>query len=330
MRKLIIPFLFLLISSSCTTDFDITGDWQEITVVYGLMNQNNDTTFLKINKAFLGEDNALTMANIPDSSSYFNDLEVSVQEWKVSPAGDINGTRLYILKTITFDTTTFYKKEPGQFYSGNQILYKAYTKEMLSADNIYILKIRNKKSGKEISGRTILVGDYSITQPMNTIDFTKPTQPAGVKWKTGKNGRRYEVTIRFNYKELPSGQTDTLYKHFDWLVNTMKSDELTGGKVLETSYSKKYFYTLVEKNLTKDPGIKRFAGKVEFIVACAADEFSTYLDVATPSNSIVQDKPEYTNITNGIGIFSSRYEKVKSCKLLSTTVDTLKLLGYGF
>lgn len=332
MKKLLLPILFLLITASCTTDFDITGEWQEITVVYGLLNQNEDTTFLKINKAFLGEDNALYMATIADSSSYFNDLEVSIEEWTVSPPGDINGTPQNYLNTIAFDTTTLYPKEAGQFYYPKQILYKAFTGGKLNTNNIYLLKIKNKKTGKEISGRTILVNNYSITQPSNSIDFTNlnPSSPARAKFKTGKNGRLYEARIRFNYKELETGNPDTAFKSFDWVLTTIKSTELTGGELLEITYSNKYFFTLLEKNLVKDPKFSRFAGKTDFIVSAAADEFSTYMDVASPSNSLIQEKPDYTNITNGIGLFSSRYEVKRSLKVLSTTIDTLKYLGYGF
>ncbi len=332
MKKLLLPFLALLITASCSTDFDINGEWQEITIVYGLLNQNEDTTFLKINKAFLGDDNALYMATIADSSSYFNDLEVNIEEWTVNPPGDINGNPVNYQKTISFDTTTLYPKEPGQFYYPKQILYKAFTKGLLNPNNLYLLKIRNKKTGKEITAKTILVGNYSITQPSNSIDFTNmnPNSPSRAKWKTGKNGRMYEARLRFKYKELTAGNPDTVYKSFDWVLSTAKSTELTGGEVLEITYSNKYFYTLLEQNMTKNPQISRFADRAEIIVSSAADEFSTYLDVSSPSNSLIQEKPDFTNITNGIGLFSSRTEVKRNLKVLSTTIDTLKYLGYGF
>ena len=73
MKKRLVFFVFIIsLFAACSTDFNINADWQEITVVYGLLNQKETTHYIKINKAFLGEGNALTMAQIEDSSSYFN------------------------------------------------------------------------------------------------------------------------------------------------------------------------------------------------------------------------------------------------------------------
>ena len=47
---------------------------------------------------------------------------------------------------------------------------------------------------------------------------------------------------------------------------------------------------------------------LEFDVA--GNELSTFMSVSAPSNTVNQDKPNYTNVTNGIGIFSSREKEV--------------------
>ena len=71
MKKL--TFLFLLSSilfSSCETDFNVNADWQEVTVVYGLLDQNEDKQYIRINKAFLGNADAFIMASVADSINY--------------------------------------------------------------------------------------------------------------------------------------------------------------------------------------------------------------------------------------------------------------------
>ena len=54
------------------------------------------------------------------------------------------------------------------------------------------------------------------------------------------------------------------------------------------------------------------------------------MQVYEPSTSIVQEKPEYTNIENGIGIFSARYWKPQSKKLHSDAIANLKDLDLKF
>ena len=53
-------FLFLLsliLFSSCETDFNVNADWEEVMVVYGLLDQSQDKQYIRVNKAFLGDGN---------------------------------------------------------------------------------------------------------------------------------------------------------------------------------------------------------------------------------------------------------------------------------
>ncbi|HTL81129.1 MAG TPA: hypothetical protein VL651_05470, partial [Bacteroidia bacterium] len=50
----------------------------------------------------------------------------------------------------------------------------------------------------------------------------------------------------------------------------------------------------------------------------------TYMNLNGPSTSLVQEKPFYTNIVNGYGVFSSRVAKTKTNLILTPlTQDTL-------
>ena len=72
----------------------------------------------------------------------------------------------------------------------------------------------------------------------------------------------------------------------------------------------------------------------------AGTELSTYMSVTEPSSSINQEKPNYTNISNGIGIFSSRAvvlwessidpETEFRINLNNPTIRYLNSLGLGF
>ena len=66
---------------SCTTDFDTTAHYQDITVVYGLLDQTQPNQYIKINKAFLSETDVLTYANDADSSNYPFILDIKLEEW---------------------------------------------------------------------------------------------------------------------------------------------------------------------------------------------------------------------------------------------------------
>src|SRR5678809_747569 len=102
---------------SCSTDIDLLEDYKPITVVYGLLNVSDSIQYIKINKAFLGEGNALVMAQQSDSINYKpGELMVRLQE--------LNPSTGEVLATLNCDTTTQILKDDGLFSNPYQILYK--------------------------------------------------------------------------------------------------------------------------------------------------------------------------------------------------------------
>ncbi len=151
-KKNLLLLLFLsliLFFNACETDFDIDAEWQEIIIVYGLLDQHDTTHYFRINEAFLGG-NALEIAQMEDSSSYKNALEVVLEEWNA-------GT---LVQNINLDTTTISNKDTGIWYNPYMVLYKGTA--VINENYDYRLFIKNNVSGKEISSETKIVKDFSI------------------------------------------------------------------------------------------------------------------------------------------------------------------------
>jgi hypothetical protein len=68
---------------------------------------------------------------------------------------------------------------------------------------------------------------------------------------------------------------------------------------------------------------KRIIGEVDVIAVVGGEDLNTYMELNEPSTSIVQDAKEFTNINNGIGLFSSRYQISETVKLSSASIDEL-------
>jgi hypothetical protein len=331
MKNALLLFIFLAGLASCSTDVDLIGDYEDITITYCLLNQTYSVSHIKINKAFLGEGNALIMAQEPDSTSYGTDLDVIIEEWT-------NGA---VTQTLYFDTTTIYNKEPGTFYYPNQVIYQCVTKDQLSTGSIYRLVISNKKTGKVISAETPLVSDFAILKPVinnpvkPTIHFPDNDSPRDLEWLSAKYGKLYNVKMRFNYKEKFFEDQDTLYKYVETPYPAKKSENLEGGEEILIQFANNSFYQLLENSIPYEPDIEatvdcRIALTVEYIFAVAGDDFNTYMEVNDASTSIIQERPEYTNIENGIGIFSSRYNKTRLYYISPLTEEILLTKGLKF
>ncbi len=328
MKNKIIPialFFSLLFFTKCSTDFNMYADYKDITVVYSIANIDSDTTWVKITKAFTGPGNALLIAKNPDSSNYSYKLDATL-------TGKKNGTNL---TPITLDTLTIHNKaiadtvisENGDttllnpFYAPNQLVY--YAVGSLDKDAEYTLTV-NKKNQK-ITATTSLVNNFTVSKPINRISFSNSSQsPDGkIEWSSAKNGKRYEVSLRFNYLELLPGKPDTLHKSIDWFLGVVSSKTSDGGENLEETYSGPAFYNLLQNKLEAISNVERWVDNVDMTIACGSQVLATYLNINTGSGSLLEEVPDYTNIIDGVGLFASRYTNVKSIPLSVITERTL-------
>jgi len=302
--------------SSCNKDLNVNAEWKDITVVYALLDQNIDTTYIKITKAFLGPGDALQFAKIPDSSYYPEKLEVRIDEY--------DGTNL--VHSYPCDTVTIHNKGAGDsiFFYPDQLMY--YTTGELNQNYLYKLYIRNKQTGKEITAQTELIHTFRIDRPQVIASFP-PGQYFEVKWDPAENGKRYQLVIRFLYYEAKINDPQNIkLKYVDWLVfNNIKATE-NQTLPFDYFYPGDAFYAVVGSKIPVDNTVTRAAYRTLFLFSVAPDDLTTYMEVTEPSLSLVQEKPSFTNITNGIGLFSSRFINVSdSLALSSITLNELKV-----
>lgn len=321
-----ITFVFLVISgifwfNRCSNEVDLYAEYKEITVVYGLLDISDDTSWIKITRAFSGPGNALLIAKNPDSSNFPYKLDVTI-------TGRKNGANQ---TPIQFDTITIHNKKPGDsiFYYPDQLVY--YTIANMDVEASYTLSVKTNEN--EYSAQTPLIDDFTITTPRNRISFYD-NENVKFEWKTPVNGKRYEVSYVFNYKELMPGRTDTLNKTELYLVNDATSEGVDGTETIElTGYDGNKFYSQLESNLpdvNEIPGIKRWAGPVVVYVAAGSQELHNYLAINSSEGSLLEEVPIYSNIDNGTGIFAARHTSKKSVELSNLSLSELVEMNLGF
>jgi hypothetical protein len=322
MRKYLSFLLLVFVAgfTSCKTDFDINAEPEDITVAFGLLDQNDDAHYIKITRAFLGEEDALVMAQDPANSTYGDALSVTVEEY----TNETLSRTFYCYDTLITD------KEDGVFYYPNQEIYVFHGN--LNVNSTYTLNIVNNETGKTVTAETGLVNDFTVEKPyynpgnpqLSFVSNNGQYSSSVAKWKSAKNGRLYEPVFRFHYREVNLTTSDTTDKYIDWRLTSVKSSLLDGGENLETSYNSEAFYSYLEASIAADYNIYRIIGKIDFIMSVGGDDLSTYIDLNKPSSSIIQERPVYTNISKGgIGLFSCRHTKILTYSLSSFSVDKL-------
>ena len=328
----------VLVLSSCSTKLDVIGNYKETMVVYGLLDPSQSKQYIKINKAFLGEGNAIDFAKIKDSTQYVNSLSVKIirlsdgAEFPLSPDNSIpkasgafygpdQANAIY-----SFSTPTTKSPNTSTSYAYDSVI----SNTTLSTGN-FKLVVRNSETGKEVTSQTSLVGDAAFTSTNLTgispsFTFVKPNAANWsfpVQWNSGKNARIYQTIIRFHY--IDSTTTGNTANTLDWVLPSQKTGSLNGGEAMNSDFTGQSLLEFIGNQLKAYSGlIARKPGSVDVILVAGADDLSTFIDVNAPSTGIIQERPEFTNVTNGLGIFSSRYFKFPLTKPMdSSSLDSL-------
>ncbi len=319
-EKLLISILFIasiIGFVSCDVEFNPNGDWTETTIVYGVLDQDADTNFIRVQKCFLGEGNYIQFAREKDSIYYKQDeIEVSIYgfyDWETS-GWDLARAKQTIHLTYT---ENYSKPDSGGFYSEIAPIYFTTTK--LNPEFTYYLVVKNIKTGNVVSSHTKLVADYKVTGPSGTAfgfnyNMTYNANILTCKWISasspikGEIASSFQPSIRFNFMEngIPS------------YVNISSSSILNPFTDSDKTLEYKIFETDVLfqiKNKIKDRGVavRSFMNdspSFELYVYASGESLKEYIDNNAPLVSLTE-KPFYTNIENGTGIFSARRLRVK-------------------
>ncbi|MBT02444.1 MAG: hypothetical protein CL836_00145 [Crocinitomicaceae bacterium] len=133
-----------------------------------------------------------------------------------------------------------------------------------------------------------------------------------LRWTTAERGKRYELMLRLHYTEVYNDLTEQ-EKYLEWNLGRQISVSSSGGEEMFKDVSGGSFFNFVETQLqnyeNEDQVMKRVLGMdaVEIILTAGNEDLNTYMQVNEPVTGIVTERPIFTNVNNGIGIFASKY-----------------------
>ena len=308
--------------TGCSTDLDINAPYKDSTVVYALFNMREDTHFVKINKAFLGEGNALSYAQIADSNEYATE---DIEYARVLQYTNGNAVDSFELQPITISN-----RLPGTFYAPQQRLYYFVGQQQflpvtglavyLNPTSEYQVKVRVK--GNTFTGKTNVVNDFTIqtidqdttaSLNANRVNFMNASGTNygqyEFNWTSRLNGKRYEVAWRFRYDEV-RGQDTIRGLSITQKMGTKTSANSSVSEPMSLFIAGESFYSTLAARIGTDPAVdKRIFRGLDFLVSVANDEYDTFLTLSEPVSGIIEDRPAYTNITGAFGIVAGRYTK---------------------
>jgi len=319
-------FLILPILFSCETDFDVNANWKDVTLVYGLIDPNNDDQFIKINKAYLGQGDAIQMASISDSTNYDpSNLIVKIHRVREQVFNTYD-----TLSTVVL-TDTVLDKDDGLFSSDDNIIYTfKKPSSFYNTNSIYVLEILNLSSGQKVTSETEIINSFSFESLNPSFEWglyngeladSLRFRTKNIEWQNSNNGVIYQLDILINY--LENGVVNSL----SWSQPLV---EYSSGN-MSLKIKGDQFFQFLENNLDNNT-TKQFLN-LDLVMTVGAQNLKTYIDVNQPFSGIVQERPVFSNIDNGVGLFSSRYtyDDIKGIELTNSTLNyMINDLDLGF
>ena len=326
--------IMAVLFTSCKPDVNITSDYRDVTIVYGLLNpmDRNDTLnpwdnehYIKIYKGYLTNENALVWAKDLDNISYYDEIDVQLIEYREN--GEV--------VTYPMDTVMSVAKNYGVFASPTQVLYRPVQKLSnhkpadIKPGRRYQLVITNKKTGRVDSATTTTFANLAFNIPKGGSEHSISTINLNYNdpWNVGcnlinwpENAAAVDAYVTFRYIEQDKVTGDTVHKSVDDMF-------VTSGFVFgnQTSFKPTRILQLLPEYIPVNNNVWRYPDTYECIDiklwACDNVYYKYYM-VSQPSSSIVQDRIPYTNIHNNqgderlsLGFFASRTYKLRHFKI---------------
>lgn len=310
-------FLF----TACDNELVVTDKWKDIPIVWAFLSKSDTAVYIRVEKAFLDPNiSADNIALIADSL-YYPDAVVKLKR--------IASGQEYTLTRVDGNLEG-YPREAGAFAQFPNYLYKIKGNIInLVVGDEYQFILKRDEQADLVTAETIILPAPVLRNPSaGTNLLFKSNSDFTFSWTEIPDAGIYDLHMRFNYREK-SPETGNLYipLSVEWTV-------VQGiGEDPDVTATPKYlmnggeFYNSVSANIDVDPDATRLFESIDIIVWCGGKELQAYQTITLANTGITstQEIPEYTNLSEGKGIVTSRnFSDNMGFGLHNQSLDSLK------
>jgi len=313
--RLIGLFILILSFISCNNELNVIEEFKDIPVVYGVISATESVQYIRLERGFIDANtSALELAKDPNQL-YYPDAQVSLvlkETGEEFPLEMIDGE------------DEGYPREDGVFAQSPNYLYKINSADMTIIEGQdYELKIdRGGDDLPIVTASTKMVAKSRLISPnpstTSAIDFNY-VQFNTFSWLGGDGAATYDFYIRFNYRERVGSNGPFDDKSVTWLVikNTELDEYETAGR---------NFYSFLSGAIPQDQNYERRFSDIDVVLESGGQEILELNRINSANLGITssQDVPSYSNLSEGRGIFSSKYkDEITGISLSPRSLDSL-------
>jgi hypothetical protein len=307
---IITGFLF----SACDNELVVTDKWKDIPVVWGFLSKSDTAHYIRVEKAFLDPTtSANVIARIPDSL-YYENAVVTLRR--------IASDQVFTLTRVD-GTQEGYPRKSGEFAEVPNYLYKIKANQInLVVGDEYEFSLQRNGQTDPVTATTIILPPPVLRNPpVGSLLSFKPNVTFLFMWNEIKDAGVFDVQMRFNYMEK-SPETNNIYE-----PRSIKWTVAQGLEEREYKMDGAQFYNSIAAYIEEDPDATRLFESVDIIIWCGGKELEEYITILGANQGITstQDIPEYSNLSEGRGIFTSRnFSDNMDFGLTNQSLDSLR------
>ncbi len=311
-NKLLSGFFSLILSIlvlSCSSEFEPHIFAKPNPVVYGVINPQDSLYQIRLSKSFIGPGDAYDYAKIPDSI-YYDNARVFLE------SRNFSGKVIDNVELFPFEIEA---RNSGIFAQTPNIVYQTDFKsirlrpEILAQDGIAFevdLFLLVQLPGQEelIESNTRLKSEPGIINPKGNFRkvYFFGEVPFFMEWVHTDPDTYFEIKVVMRYREILEYEERDAEAH--WILTGIQLNEHSfpgGSRTIYTYHFRpENFYSQVRAAIPVDPEVRgRAIRSVDFIILTSDGAIKNYNEI----DMIADDYrgASYTNIINGLGLFSS-------------------------
>lgn len=304
-RFTLLSFVLASLLVSCDQEIDINDDWQDVGVIYGLLDPNARTNWLRIERGYLGTEPASVSFSRPDSL-YYDTLQVFL--YGLNENGDTLDTRELVKdQSINLDS--------GLFTTEDFRLYRNDDNTRLDPDLTYHVRVikpgtnfgDTKAATELVEPMLSTTAGFRFSRPNpNVSPNQRPEYTGQIAWYDSDRAEMYEIDIYFYYRELDTTTGLTVEKSFKIDFETQIGPFQPRSSPRESNKSQQNLYEAIAANVEVDQNKLRFYDRMRIEIWAGGEMLRRYIQLNEPTSSLSQTRPDFVQVENGIGMLSSR------------------------
>lgn len=303
--------LSLVFLFSCETEIDVFREKDTTPVVWCLLDQDQEIQTLRLSRSYVSFQASIP-PDSPDSVLLSQAIEIALEQ--------VNGD---IVEKRAFFEAVEIEKDSGFFPSSIHWIYQ--TDMMILPDTEYKLIIYHENEDKIVYSTCTTVTPFDIANPkypeLREIQFHTSHNPQ-FYWTRSENAGIFQMGYIFHYDEFSGDFFDS--KELELSFNTTFVTD-NSANFYNQSINSNQFYIKLKEALPADPGILRRFKSMDAFIVSGGQELAYLIKTQTGGQTF--SLMEFTNIYNGIGVFSSRMSRrITGFKITDQTLDSL---AYG-